>query len=246
MTRPAGTARTLVARARLLGGDAVAVPGLSLREAPDAARARASLRAARAADLWIFTSPAAVRFAFRLSPSLQMPRRAQAFGVGAGTARALARHGIWAIAPHEHADSEGLLALPELADVRGRRIALIGAQGGRDLIASTLRRRGATVEAIHVYQRVAPRLTRRHFDALVAAPDPLVMLISSGEALRNLVSLLPAPLLARLHHQPLVVSSSRIAGFARDHGFGDIVEAASALPGDLLDGARWALARHRL
>jgi uroporphyrinogen-III synthase len=98
--------------------------------------------------------------------------------------------------------------------VRARRIALVGAPGGRDLIAPTLRRRGANVETIHVYRRVPPRLTRRHFDALAAARDPLITLVSSGEALTHLVTLLPPPALARLRTQILVVSSARLAASA--------------------------------
>ena len=130
--------------------------------------------------------------------------------------------------------------------MRGRRIALVGAPGGRDLIGPTLRRRGAKVEAIHVYRREPPRLTRRHFDALAAADDPLITLLSSGEALANLVAALPPPLLARLRAQTIVVSSARLAAAARAAGFGAIVPAASAAPRDLLAGAAHALARHRL
>lgn len=246
VTRPAGTAMSFVARIRARGGRPIVLPGLSLRSTDDAQRVAAHLRTARAADAWVFTSPAAVRFAFRITPTLRIAARGHVFGVGAGTLRALMRHGIRGIAPNERSDSEGLLALPELADVRGRRIALVGAPGGRDLIATTLRKRGAGVEAIHVYERVPPRLTRRHFDALARASDPLITLISSGEALANLVALLPAGLLARLRRQTLIVSSARLAALARENGFENIRVAASALPGDLLDAAQAALARHRL
>ena len=130
--------------------------------------------------------------------------------------------------------------------MRGQRVALVGAPGGRDLIAPTLRRRGAKVEPIHVYRRVPPRLTRRHFDALGAARDPLIVLVSSGEALANLVALLPAPLLARLRAQILVVSSARLAVIARAQAFAQIVLARSAAPRDLIAAAAAALARHRL
>jgi uroporphyrinogen-III synthase len=187
-----------------------------------------------------------VRHAFRLYPGMRQHSAATAFGVGVGTVRALARHGVQACAPEARSDSEGLLALHALADVRGKRIALIGAPGGRDLIAPALRERGADVAAIHVYERAPPRLTRRHFDALARAPDPLLTLLSSGEALVNLVAQVPRPLLARLRHQVLVVSSERLATLAHEHGFEDIRVAASALPDDLLDAATKALARHRL
>jgi uroporphyrinogen-III synthase len=240
VTRPAGTSASMAHRARKLGGRPVLLPGLSLR----ASSHTGSVGAHDRFDDWIFTSPAAVRFGAKVWPRIR--KRDRVFALGAGTARALARHGLRATMPRDRMDSEGLLALAELAQVRGRRIALVGAPGGRDLIAPTLRRRGAMVEAVHVYRRVPPRLARRHFDALSVARDPLVMLVSSGEALTYLVTLLPAVELARLRGQIVVVSSARLVGVARENGFSEIVQARSAAPRDLLAAAASALARHRL
>ncbi|HEU4663507.1 MAG TPA: uroporphyrinogen-III synthase [Dokdonella sp.] len=235
VTRPDGAA--LRASARRLGACALALPGLGLRALP-APRVRGAF------DRWIFTSPAAVRFALGRDAPIRVPARAVVFAIGGGTRAALARHGIAAAVP-ERSDSEGLLALPALRDVRGRRVALVGAPGGRDLIAPALRTRGALVEPIHVYRRVPPRLTRRHFDALAAAGDPLVTLLSSGEALANIVALLPPPLLARLRTQTIVVSSTRLAEAARSAGFETVAIAASASPRDLLAAAAASLARRR-
>jgi uroporphyrinogen-III synthase len=244
VTRPAGSAGPLVRRIRALGGNALCLPGLVLRALADPACAARALTDASTGD-WIFLSPAAVRFAFRIAPGFRLDGKSRVFAVGSATARALARRAIQAIAP-ARADSEGLLALPELAAVRDRRIALAGAADGRDLIAVTLRNRGAKVTAIHLYERAAPRLTRRHFTPLEQADDPLILLISSAQALKNLMVLLPRSLLSRLHHQPLVASSERLAALAHDGGFQDIVLARSALADDLIDAARRALARHRL
>ncbi|HKE49689.1 MAG TPA: uroporphyrinogen-III synthase [Rhodanobacteraceae bacterium] len=239
VTRPAGTSSALVRRVQGLGGRALALPGVALRAAD-----KPPSRPRAAFDAWIFMSPAAVRFGADALPRARA--RLRTYAIGEGTAHALARRGVSATIPVERADSEGLLALPELKRVRGQRIALVGAPGGRDLIAPALRRRGARVEAIHVYRRVPPRLTRRHFDALAEARDPLITLVSSGEALANLVALLPAPLLARLRAQILVVSSARLAALARSLAFAEIVLARSAVPRDLLAAAADALARHRL
>jgi uroporphyrinogen-III synthase len=228
------------------GGTPVRLPGLSLRAVQDPQAAATSLRAASGAQEWIFTSPVAVRFSFSLVPELRIPDGVRVFCMGAGTQRALARYAIRAIAPVERTDSEGLLALPELTDVRSRNVALVGAPGGRDLLAETLRGRGAVVDAIHVYERRPPRLTKRHFDRLARAPEPWITLISSGEALANIVRLVPAVLLARLRHQVLVASSARVETLAHELGFEDVLTACSAAPHDLLDAAGRALARHRL
>ncbi len=235
LTRPAGTARALARQARKRGATVLLLPGLGLRMR----REPAVLEALRAADHddWIFTSPAAVRACFALWPRLRFARSARVFTVGAGSARALARHGLSARIPDGGADSEALLAMPQLAAVRGRRIALIGAPGGRNLIAPALTRRGARVDALHVYERRPPRLDRRHFTALAQAREPWLTLLSSAEALTHLCALLPQPLLARWQAQPLVVASPRLAALARDHGFREPVVAASALGSDLLDAA---------
>lgn len=244
LTRPTGSASAFARRARRLGADALALPGLSLSVAPDTDAARVALRKAIGCDDWIFISPAAVRFAFHLASDLK-PGAARVFAVGTGTRRALARYGLGALVPTTTSDSEGLLALPLLGAVRGRRIALVGAPGGRDLIAPELRRRGASVEAIHVYRRAPPRLTRRHFDTLERASEPWITLLSSGEALANLVTLLPPDLLARLRRQTLVVSSARLAALARGHAFTRIAVAESAAADAMFGAAQTVLAAHR-
>ena len=234
VTRPAGDAEAFIRRARALGALALRLPGTALRALPVPALPRP------ACDLWIFTSPAAVRHAFAGGLGVD---GAPAFAVGSGTRRALARHGVDAFAPVGRADSEGLLALPQLAGVAGRRIALVGAPGGRGLIAAQLQRRGADVVSLHVYERVPPRWPRRQLEALGAAPEPLLTLLSSGEALANLVQRLPPGLLARLRRGCLVVSSERLAALAAAAGFADVSVAASAAARDLFDAA--VASRHR-
>lgn len=245
VTRPAGTGAAMGARARALGGRGLMLPGLSLRSVASPAAVRRALAELASTDIAIFQSPSAVRFARALRPSLRLRRGGIAIAIGDGTRRALTRAGIDAIVPDRH-DSEGVLALTQLRRVRGRRIVLVGAAGGRDLIAPRLRRRGARVELVEVYRRVAPRLTKTHFDALAAARDPWVTLVSSGEALGNLAALLPRTLHAHLQAQMLVVSSARLAGVARRSGFRQIAVARSASARDLFAAAAAALARHRL
>lgn len=244
LTRPVGSARALAARVRALGGTPLLLPGLSLRVLRDADLAERLRAGAR--DDWVFTSPAAVRACFALAPDLRLGHRARAFAVGAGTQRALARHGWRALAPQAGADSEALLAMPELAQLRNRRVALVCAPGGRDLIAPALRARAARLAVLHVYERRKPRLTQRHFAALQAAPTPWLSLVSSAQALDNLAALLPPALAHRWRGQVLVVASQRLADLAHERGFSQVAIARSALAADLVEGAIRALARHRL
>src|SRR5690606_6418263 len=134
-------------------------------EARDDAATRAALRDALSADAVAFTSPAAVRAAAALRAL--RPRRGQAWlAVGAGTAMAVRRAGAAGGAPRARMDSEGLLALPGLRDVRGKAIGLVTAPGGRGVIATTLARRGARILRADVYARVPVAPSPRAIAAL--------------------------------------------------------------------------------
>jgi uroporphyrinogen-III synthase len=234
VTRPVGTAAALSRRVRALGGTALSLPGLALRGADDAAARRVQLRAALGDELVIFTSPAAVRHAAALA---RLRTRATVLAVGQGTARALRRHGVKAPLCPDQQDSEGLLAHPLLQSLRHRRVALVGAPGGRGTLRRELAARGAHLREVQVYRRVPPRLDRRHVTALQSLPRSARVLLSSQEALHNLCSLLPPPALARLCAATAVVSSDRLATAAGAAGFRRIVQAASALAEDMLAAA---------
>ncbi|HST28723.1 MAG TPA: uroporphyrinogen-III synthase [Rudaea sp.] len=247
VTRPVASAGALRRRIRALGGEPIGLPGSVLRAAPDRTATRTALIAARDVDVAIFVSPAAVKFAFAAWPKLRFSRAACVCAVGAATARALTRHGIRKVArPRERQDSEGLLALPELGNLRGRRVALIGAPGGRELLARTLRARRAQLLRVEIYRREAPRYSARQLAALEQAPAPLLLLVSSAEALANLRAALPLHLFARLAGGVIVVSSERLAALARASLFANVHIAAGPAPADLLNTASALLARHRL
>jgi uroporphyrinogen-III synthase len=234
ITRPAGTATALARRVRAGAGVPLLLPGLALHGVDDPTAARAGLRAALADDLLIFTSPAAVRHAAMLLP---LATAAGVLAVGQGTARALRRHGIAAPLTPSRQDSEGLLEHPALHDLRGRRVALIGAPGGRGVLREQLLARGARLREVHVYRRVLPRLNRRHVEALMRLPASACVLLSSAEAVQNLHDLLPPSAWTRLCAATAVVSSERLAVAVRAAGFTRTVLAASALSADLLDAA---------
>jgi uroporphyrinogen-III synthase len=234
ITRPVGTAGALARRVRALGGTPVLLPGLALRGPDDAATARAVLRQGLAAELVIFTSPAAVRHAAALSP---LDTDAIVLAVGRGTANALRRHGVAQPLTPRRQDSEGLLDHPLLEDLRHRHVTLVGAPGGRGVLRSQLVARGARLREVHVYRRVPPRLDRRHVEAVLGLPGSARVLLSSNEALQNLCRLLPPSALTNLCAAVAVVSSERLAAAAHDAGFSHVALASSALADDLLVAA---------
>jgi uroporphyrinogen-III synthase len=234
-SQQAAVRREIAAR----GATALALPSLRLVAMPDPEAASQALRSALLAPRCIYTSPAAVRFAARLQPATAL-RATSTFAIGRGTARALARHGVHAIHPDDHAmRSEGLLALAEFSPASiaraGNDIGLVTAPGGRGLLLHALRARGARVRVAEVYRRLPPRLDRRHADSLRSSLTPRAVLLTSAEALDHAFAQLPADAAQRLRESIAVASSTRLAQHAREAGFGTVIDAGSPTPRALLD-----------
>ncbi len=247
VTRPATGAQALKRRVARLGGSAVGLPGVSLRGMSDKPAIKASLIQARASDIVVFVSPSAVRYAFAIHPKLRFPKSTLICSLGAATEQALRRKGInHVLWPRESQTSEELLSSPELQRLRGKRVTIVGAPGGRELLAQSLTARKARVTVVHVYRRETPRFRRDQLDALEKASAPIITLLTSQEVLENLRAALPLALFGKLVEGELIVSSLRLAMVARASLFTSVHIAASPSPDDLIHAACGALAQHRL
>lgn len=238
--RPRGQHAGLRAAAARLGARVRGVSPIAIATLDDT-DAKQSLAAALAADIVLCTSPNAVHAAAALAP-LRARGGQQWLAVGAGTQRALARNGIDAMAP-ARMDSEGLLGLPQLADVRDKHIGLVTAPGGRGVLAPALAARGATVLRANVYARRVVALSQSQRAALGEAlrtPARVLLAVSSSEALDALLAQLPA---AGLRDIAVVAASARLADAARAAGFTRIAQATDARPGALLRAAADAFVR---
>lgn len=217
------------------GARAVALPGLRLHALDAGPALQAALAGKPGIALCI--SPAAVRFLARLDPAIarRVPIGA---GVGSGTARAL-RHAGFAdvIAPAGDTQqiSETLLAHPRLQQGAGRSVLLAGAPGGRNVLGPALRARGFSVAEVHLYRRAPARLDARHVRALLDAPAPLGLLLSSAEALDNVLAQLPPQAVDRLRRARVAASSERLCRHAHGRGFGDVRLAAGPAPEALVN-----------
>ncbi len=233
--RPRGQHATMRRATQQLGGRLLALSPWALM-ARDDPTTRAALVQALQADRVVFTSPAAAHAAARLTP-LGGPHPGQWLAVGAGTAAALRNHGTSEVVAPQRMDSEGLLGLPELAQLQGRSVALVTAPGGRGLIAPTLEARGATLQRVDVYTRTALRPAPRTLQRLRRQPAPWVLALSSAEALAWALARLPADLLARLRGSAVVAASERLAALAEAEGFGRIHLAQGPQPLQLAQAA---------
>lgn len=222
VTRPRAQAAPLAEAISALGGQPLVFPLLEISPAADPQPLREA--AARIGDyaIAVFISPNAVDSA--LPAILQhgpWPTGLRPAAVGQGTVKVLAAQGIHGcIAPTERFDSESLLALPELAttEVAGRRIAIFRGDGGRELLADTLRERGATVDCIPCYRRSGPSQGLAPLLDAWRAGQLHALTVSSSEGLRYLWDLLDDEGRACLAQTPVFVPHARIAENARALG----------------------------
>ncbi|WP_082064960.1 uroporphyrinogen-III synthase [Xanthomonas sp. MUS 060] len=231
--RPLGEHEPLRRAAARHGARLLAVSPWRLQGRTDSTT-RSTLAQALAAPRVIFSSPAAVRAAAALQPLVSRADQCW-LAVGAGTARALHRHGIADVAVPTRMDSDGLLALPQLAAVAAP-VGLVTAPGGRGMIATQLQARGTPLLRADVYERVPLQLKPQRIAQLRTVGSG-VLALSSGEALQLIVAQLPDDLRAAWRTQPLVAASARLAALAAELGFTDITRAAGPRPQQLAAAA---------
>ncbi|WP_319240958.1 uroporphyrinogen-III synthase [uncultured Propionivibrio sp.] len=230
VTRPAAQSAALADMIAAHGGEAVCFPLLEIGPI-DAAVDGADDKVVLAAfDFVVFISPNAVEYGLPLILGDGWPAATRAVAIGPSTVAALAAHGIGPVlAPSDRFDSEAVLALPELSDaaVAGSRFLILRGNGGRELLAETLRARGATVDCLSCYRRSAPAdmsplVTLLRVDGLDAVT------LSSSEGLRNLWSALAPEDRQRLACLPVFVPHARIAEEAAALGLKRVVPTAPA------------------
>jgi uroporphyrinogen-III synthase len=230
--RPVGQHAPLHHAAAAFGARMLTLSPWRLQQRDDA-EARDILRAALQCERVLFTSQAAVRAAAALQPLCQQPGQ-RWLAVGNGTARALAIAGVDGVRVPLRMDSEGLLQSDELRDVATRRIGLVTAPGGRDLLAPRLHARGAEIVRADVYARVPIPLSSRAVATLAGLDVPRWLALSSGGALSLVLPQLPDAARERLLGARVAASSARLVALARSLGFASVVEAAGPGPRELL------------
>ncbi|WP_434775239.1 uroporphyrinogen-III synthase [Pseudomonas oryzihabitans] len=157
------------------------------------------------------------------------------FAVGAATATVLEDYGLHVHYPPRE-DSEGLLALPALADALQRpepQVLLLRGEGGRDLLVETLGARGARVEVLELYRRQCPQYPAGQVLETLAAERLNAIMVSSGQGFAHLQACAGADWpVVRCY--PLLVPSARVAELARASGCRRVIECQGASAGALI------------
>ena len=225
ITRPAQQAQELAAMIREAGGVPVLFPVLEIRDVEDLKPLLELISRLPGFDLAVFISPNAVNKAMNLITARGgLPRGILCAAIGRGSVKELARFGVTdAIAPSRRFDSEALLELPQLSEVRGKKVVIFRGDGGRELLGDTLAARGARVEYAECYRRGRPNPDSAPLLKAWARNELHAITVTSSEGLRNLYEMIGALARQWLRKTPVFVPHARIADAARELGLARVI-----------------------
>jgi len=229
VTRPVHQSEKLAGLIRAAGGEPVLFPALAIVAPADTATVRSLLAGLAELDLAIFVSPNAVEQGLALLEH-RWPAGVAVAAVGEGTAAVARRHGLETVAvPVDRADSESLLAMPELHDLRGKRVVIFRGEGGRELLGEQIRQRGAQLSYAECYRRVRPSADPSALVARWEQGGLHAATVMSSETLENLWAMLGERGQRLLRSTPLLMPHANIAERATRLG---LTEVAVTPPGD--------------
>lgn len=218
VTRPRGQEQTLCQLIEAAGGVSLHYPVLEIEDSPAPAP---QLQQLTQFDLLIFISPNAVARGMNLiNAHGGLPAGILTATVGRGSGRELKRILGRApdIVPTAQFNSEGLLALPQMQQMQGKRVLIIRGEGGRELLAETLRQRGAEVEYAEVYRRSRPKADNATLLHAWARNEIDIIVVTSGEGLRNLYEMVGQLGRQWLRKTPVLVINERLLQLAQELG----------------------------
>ncbi|MFT6927893.1 MAG: uroporphyrinogen-III synthase [Psychromonas sp.] len=178
-------------------------------------------------DYIIAVSPNAVDYTDQALAGLNWPQ-SEYLAVGKATQVKLkAATAQNVVVPEKCFDSEGLLDLPLLSALQGKRILILRGTGGRELLCDTLRQRGAIVDYYQPYQRVAIALCGDILTKEWQQQNINGAIISSIELLERLMAVVPPAAQSWLKSLTIYAPSERILDQAKRWGWSN----TKVLPG---------------
>ena len=252
ITRPQQQAEELARSVAAAGGNPLVVPLITITALDDEASLARLGQHMQALDLYhalIFVSSNAARHAVpwiqRFWP--EVPPALDLIAVGASTAAALNPLHCRVQTAAPGAGSEELLSMPVLQDVKGKRIGICRGQGGRELLATELRKRGATVEYLELYRRDPVTLAPGQLNTVLAQEKVQAIVVTSGQILQTLSQECGCSAGSNNSQAgliPLLVPSVRVAEQAAAQGFSRVLLVNGADDAAILSGLETVARQH--
>lgn len=232
ITRPAGQATHLSELILAEGGQPILFPLIAIAPLADYSTFEQALAELKHYDWAIFISSNAVQNAMpRLLNRLgSIPKNLRFAAIGPMTAAELAKFGVTdTLTPQGRFDSESLLALPEMQAVTNKKVMIFRGSGGREVLADTLKARGALVDFAECYRRVNPQLDAGDLPVLWQNKQLHAVVITSSEAMRHLLDIADDGKAAWIKNVRLCVNHARVAELPHQRG---LKVAIAQAPGD--------------
>ena len=226
ITRPIDQAKKLSALVTEAGGTPVSFPLIGITPLKDYSQFEAVINQIETYDWAIFISSNAVQNGMPRLVNAITQKNLNFAAIGPVTASELESFGIkHVLIPNGRFDSESLLTLPEMTDVTGKKILIFRGVGGRDVLAETLKARGAQVTFAECYQRINPQTNCNLLAQLWAEKKLHGIVVTSSEAMRHLLDL--AGDADWLRNITLFVNHARIAELPKQLGLKVVVANAA-------------------
>ena len=238
VTRPAHQATPLCERIESYGGKSIQFPVLEIVDPQDLGPMQAIIAQLDSFDIAVFISPNAVQRALNLiRKTRSWPVHIAVAAVGKASAKTLTKLGLdTQMFPSSKFNSEALLEMPQMQDVGGKKIVIFRGEGGRELLAETLKERGAEVHYAECYRRSKPQGDVSQLMRAWARGEINIITVTSNEGLSNLYDMLGQLGRNWLQKTPLVVISERGQALAMELGFkSDIIVAQQASDEAIVD-----------
>lgn len=214
-TRPLEQGELLTRKIKRMGGEVFICPALTIM--PVSTSWVDQLPNLQSVNHAIFVSANAVNHGIPtvLQHQPDWPKNIKVTAIGHATKRALLQRNLSVDYLPEKANSEHLLALPHLQDIKNQVILLFKGEGGLDLIANTLNQREAQIIELSVYRRQLPTINQENLERCWRDQLVDIILYTSQQAMHNLFFLFGEQAHPWLKQTPSLVISERLVNEAR-------------------------------
>jgi uroporphyrinogen III methyltransferase / synthase len=192
VTRARAQASELARRLDALGAEPIELPAIRIEPRIDTDEVRRAVEALHTYALVCLTSSNGVGLLFEAMGAQGRDARALAnasvAAIGAGTEAALAAHGVIADIVPERFVGEELVEALEALDLQGKPVLIARAAEARELLPDALRKRGAEVDVVVLYETVAEQPDP---ESLERAREADFITFTSSSTVRNFVEASP-------------------------------------------------------
>lgn len=237
ITRPASQAKVLCELITNSGGVAVRFPTLEIVGIENSKIVLEQFQYLDCFDWVIFISANAVKYAQKAyNSAIKVPQHTKVAAIGKATARSLSQAGIKVdLMPTQTFNTEALLETSEMKNVKGLKCLIVRGRGGREFLADSLRKRGAEVNYIEVYQRRRPKTDVSSLIECWQNEGIDMVTVTSGDALENLVAMMGSKGWSLLKTAPVLVVSPRLKSKALEMGLDHVMLASEASDASIYD-----------